>query len=228
MSVWESWAPATCYPDHCFCEGLREGLVRQPSNTWSSLAFCVAGLWMLKEWVAQRESRGFSSGQAVVFAVATFLVGATSAFYHASLSFIGQWMDVQSMYLLVLAVFAVNVDALRPERPKRFTVMYVGLNLLLGVLLVQVPTARRYAFFGVILAVVVTEIWLRRRALRGWVMNPLLGAMGVQATAFGIWGLDITHTVCEPGSLMQGHAVWHALGAVASMLLWRYYRGPVR
>ena len=225
--MWESWSPATCYPDHCFCEGVRDGLVRQPANTWSSLAFSLAALWMLKEWAGRRESRGFTSGQALVFIAASFLVGVTSAFYHASLSFFGQWLDVQSMYLVVLAVFAVNVDALRPGAPRRFTLLYVGLNLLLGVLLIYVPVARRYAFFGVILAVVLTEVMLRRRALRDWPLRALYGALAVQALAFGIWTLDITHTVCDPWSLAQGHAVWHCLGAVAAFLLWRFFRRPV-
>ena len=32
--------------------------------------------------------------------------------------------------------------------------------------------------------------------------------------------------LCDPGSLLQGHAAWHTLGAFASFGLWRYFRGP--
>ena len=45
--MWEGWQLATCMPDDCFCEAVRDGAVRQPSNTWSSLTFCVAALAML-------------------------------------------------------------------------------------------------------------------------------------------------------------------------------------
>jgi len=43
------------------------------------------------------------------------------------------------------------------------------------------------------------------------------------ATAFLIWGLDISKTICNPHSPLQGHAVWHLLGAVAAGFLYLYY-----
>ncbi len=224
--MWDAWTPATCWPDHCFCEAVRDGLVRQPANTWSSLAFCVGGVVMAIELVRRRESRGLSPFEAACFALASFFVGAGSAFYHASLTFFGQWLDVESMYLLVLVAFAVNVDALRPRAPKRFLAVYVGVNLLLGALLVWVPLLRRFAFAFVVLSVVLTDVLLRRRGLRAWPLAPLGTAAGVMALAFGIWILDTTHVLCVPTSLLQGHAAWHVLGAVATYFLWRYFRGP--
>ena len=226
--MWEQWSPATCWPDSCFCEGVRDGLIRQPANTWSSLAFCLAGLVMAVELVRRRESRGFAPVEAACFALAAVLVGSTSAFYHASLSFVGQWLDVQSMYLLILAAFAVNLDALRPHEPRRFLLVYGVVNLLLGLLLVWVPVLRRFAFAGVVLSVLVTEVLLRRRGLRDWRLGPLVTAAGVMAVAFGIWILDTTRVLCAPDSLVQGHAVWHVLGAVSTFFLWRYFRGPGR
>jgi len=212
--MWESVAQATCMPDHCFCEAVRDGLVRQPANTWSSFTFCVAALFMAFE-----RRRGV---EAWCFIAAVFLVGVTSAVYHASLSFIGQTLDVQSMYLLVLAVVALNVDDLRPGKPRRFLATYLISNAALGVLLVAVPEVRRYAFGLAIALIVGTEWALRRRKLRDWPLKPLFATAAVQGLAFGIWVLDTTHTVCEPHSLLQGHAAWHTLGAVATLLLWRY------
>ncbi|MBS1150839.1 MAG: hypothetical protein H6Q89_2537 [Myxococcaceae bacterium] len=225
--MWETWSKATCWPDACFCEGIREGLIGQPANTWSSLAFCGVGVLIAAEQLGRRgtASRGMRVGEAYCLAAAAFLLGATSAFYHASLTFLGQWLDVQSMYLLGLLALAVNLDALRPGQPRRFLWTYVGLNLALGVLLVEVPALRRFAFGGVLAAILASEVLLRRRGLRDWSLRPLVAATGVQGFAFGIWTLDLTHVVCDPNSLLQGHAVWHALGAVASWLLWRYYAG---
>lgn len=218
--MWEALAPATCMPDHCFCEAVRDGWVRQPANTWSSLTFCAAAAVMALE-----KRRGV---EAWCFVIAVFLVGATSAVYHASLSFIGQTLDVQSMYLLVLAVVALNLDDLSPGKPKRFLFTYLASNLALGVVLVAVPEVRRYAFGLAIALIVGTETLLRRKKLRDWPLRPLFAAAGVQGLAFGIWVLDTTHTVCRPDSLVQGHAAWHTLGAVATLLLWRYLKasGP--
>jgi len=43
MSFWSDLAPATCLPDSCFCEAIGDGLIRQPSNTWSNPGFCLVG-----------------------------------------------------------------------------------------------------------------------------------------------------------------------------------------
>ena len=121
-------------------------------------------------------------------------------------------------------VMAVNLDSLRPGKAKWFLPMYLGFNVVLGVLLVLVPEFRRYGFAGVIAAVVATEGVLRRRGLRDWPLQPLFVAIALQAVAFVIWNLDRTHLVCDPTLPIQGHAVWHALGALAAYALWRYFR----
>jgi hypothetical protein len=88
-----------------------------------------------------------------------------------------------------------------------------------------VPTFRRVGFGLAIAAVVLTEVVVRARGLRAGPLGFLVLAAAVQAVAFGIWTLDLTRTVCAPHSLVQGHALWHVLGAVATALLWRYSRG---
>ncbi|MBL8922131.1 MAG: ceramidase domain-containing protein [Myxococcaceae bacterium] len=223
-SFWSDFTPATCMPDGCFCEAVGHGLIRQPSNTWSNLGFCLVGAFMALEWARQKNAGGLRSVEAVLFALAVFLVGVTSGLYHASLTFFGQTLDVQSMYLVVLLAFAVNLDALLGSR--RAVPLYVGLNVVLGVLLVTVPVFRRWAFALVIVAILVTEVLLRVRGRRTWPVRLLLATVAVQGLAFAIWALDTLRLVCDPHGLVQGHAVWHLLGAVATFLLWRYYRQP--
>ena len=104
-----------------------------------------------------------------------------------------------------------------------FLVSYVGLNAVLGVLLVLVPEFRRFGFAGVIASVLLSELVLRRRTLRDWSSSLLIRAAAIQGVAFIIWNLDRAHIVCDPQFPLQGHAVWHALGAVASFQLWRYF-----
>ena len=47
--------------------------------------------------------------------------------------------------------------------------------------------------------------------------------VGTMAAGFVIWILDQTGVACLPGSLLQGHALWHIFGAYAVWLLYRYY-----
>ncbi len=47
-------------------------------------------------------------------------------------------------------------------------------------------------------------------------------ALTSMLVAFTIWNLS-QRGWCDPDSLVQGHAVWHLLGAVAAYLLFRLY-----
>ena len=40
--------------------------------------------------------------------------------------------------------------------------------------------------------------------------------------AFAIWNAS-QHGLCDPRSLLQGHAVWHLLGAASAYLLFRLW-----
>jgi len=40
--------------------------------------------------------------------------------------------------------------------------------------------------------------------------------------AFAIWNASKAW-LCQPHSLVQGHAIWHLLGAVSAYFLYRYY-----
>ncbi len=101
---WSMWRPATCLPDACFCEAIGAGFIRQPIDTWSNLAFVLVGLLILEDVLRPSSTRSNLLAQrrtyGVVYAVAVILIGLGSWFYHASLTFVGQWFDVMGMYLL--------------------------------------------------------------------------------------------------------------------------------
>jgi len=47
MNIWADLRPASCYPDKCQCEGVRDALIRQPSAFFSSVAYIIAGFFDL-------------------------------------------------------------------------------------------------------------------------------------------------------------------------------------
>ncbi|MEO7070468.1 MAG: hypothetical protein ABI131_08250, partial [Nostocoides sp.] len=79
--------------------------------------------------------------------------------------------------------------------------------------------------FGLLLfAAVVGEALLWRRGVS--VRNPRWGlaAVGAMGLAFAIWTQAKTGSpLCRPHSLIQGHAIWHLLDAVAAYALYRLY-----
>jgi Ceramidase len=194
--------PATCLPDACFCEAVRTGLIAQPANTWSSLAFVLVGAWI----VARSPMK--------LYGAATIAIGLGSAFYHASLTFVGQVADIFGMYLLVTYVLVFNASRLWPRVAAMFVVLYATLNVALLAAQIAFPQSRRYLFAAIVAVVLILET--RARGIdRKW----LCWALASLSAGFVLWTLDITHRLCDPKSLLQGHAVWHVLGAIAAWCL---------
>jgi len=83
---------------------------------------------------------------------------------------------------------------------------------------VTTPALRR-PVFAILLTLALIVEWRAARAGRRW-----LGAGAVvMLVAFLFWLLDQQRLVCAPDSLLQGHALWHLLGAGAAACLYRSY-----
>jgi hypothetical protein len=229
---WAGWRPATCWPAACFCEAIRDGVFRQPANTWSSLGFVLAGLLGAGRGLADNRpaaplrNRNLSTstaGYPLLLGGALISIGLGSAFYHASLSFLGQLVDVSGMNLLATYLIAYAL-ARTSGSGRGAIVLYVMLNLLLALAVAAIPGLRR-SIFALLLAIgLVLELrYVRAGKIRidlAW----LKLALAVMALAYAIWLLDLTRVACAPTSWLQGHAIWHGLGAISALLLYRYYR----
>lgn len=214
--------PASCMPDSCFCEAIRSEGIRQPANAWSSLAFVVVAAMVLLRWRRMRSAG--SAAYALLYAFTLFVVGLGSAYFHATLSFRGQFADVLGMYLIATFALLHSIGQSRVFSGALFFGAYIAANALLAALLYWLPNYRRLIFGLLILAVLFVEVLIRRRDGPRSNTRDLWIAAAVMGLAFAIWILDFTRVVCAPESWVQGHAVWHVLGAVAAWYLFRYYR----
>lgn len=228
-SPWEGWQPATCMPNDCFCEAISATLIKQPTNTISSFLFVVVGFVIaIRPLTSWKRETGLvynpdfhSHLYSTTYAAALILLGLGSAFFHASLTFVGQTVDVLGMYLLITFPLAYSLSRLL-RMPARLTVCVYGVsNALLLWGLIAMPEFRRQTFAVLVILVLVLEIVVR---LKGYRSNAklILGALGLVVAGFVLWVLDISGTVCSPASLMQGHALWHAAGAGSAALLYGY------
>lgn len=217
-SPWEGLRPATCMPAGCFCEGIRDAFVRQPANTLSGLLFVPVGAWILR-----------SSGRALgLLGGAAILVGVGTAFYHASLTFVGQTVDVLGMYLLVSFLLLHAAGRVHPLSTRTLYAIYAALNAGLLALLVLAPGLRRPAFAALVVATLAAEALARARGTRRMHAGWLAAAVATLAAGYAAWVLDHRGTLCDPASLLQGHALWHAAGALATGFMFLYLRseGP--
>lgn len=220
FAPWAGWRPATCLPDRCFCEAIHAGIIRQPANTWSSLAFVLAAFWVARTVIRSPRERRPALGPAEgwLLVASLVIVGLGSAFYHASLTFVGQVIDVSGMYLIATFMLLHRLGPRWGLPPVGSVLVFVVVNAGLMTAQVTTPSLRRVVFAGLLLAAIAVG-WSSSRGGRRWLG---LGALTMSA-AFAIWVLDLFRIVCAPESVFQGHAVWHLLGALAAICLFRSY-----
>jgi hypothetical protein len=222
---WAVYAPATCTTTRCFCELPRAGsYVVQPANSYSSYGYAFAGFLMMVLARGRDWSSGFHPIAATVFGITAIFVGLGSVLLHATLTLWGQFFDVMGMYL-TSGFMLVSALARWRDMPMRTAALLycVVVGALLSVLY-WVPEVRRSLFAVVLLAAIIVElVFARPRRPEVKTSYYLMGIL-TKAIAFTIWNLDQNGVVCTPESLLQGHAVWHVLGASALWLTFLYYR----
>lgn len=211
-------------PSQCFCEAINTNLLRQPANSLSSFAFVFVGVFVL---VLKQNEKRFPAIYKTIFGAAAIVIGIGSAFYHASMTFIGQFFDVFGMYLMVVFVFVYALERLFAFNHRTTLTLYFGLNFLLAMMLIYVPETRRYLFGLVLITGLIIEI-IARRTKKIFVETKWWNiGFALFATAFVIWIVDNKKIICDPHSILQGHAVWHLLGAIAMLMLYAYYGSEV-
>jgi hypothetical protein len=180
------------------CERCRPGLVSQPTNTVTSLAYVVAGADLLRRDQADR-----------AFAWAVIGVGVGSVAYHGPGGRWGRWLHdatLLSMLGLLVASDLTVHDGRRLPGPVIGAVVAAA-----GVAAHPVSSEVAQVTVGAAAAAAET-----RRIVRGGgrrepaVSGPLLVA-GLVGQVLGRTG----RPWCRPDSPLQAHGAWHVLSAAA-------------
>lgn len=218
--------PATCLATHCFCEAVHDGPILQPANTVSSLAYLALGAWALSRLVRAPGAHGSSSRiLAPGVALAACVIGLSSAFYHATLTFLGQYLDVMSMYLLGALLVAGALWRRGTVGERGALVLFLSMILTLGIAQYLQPELRRVLFAAVLVPGIALELTARvHGAGRDRLdLRPLRTGVALVLVAYGFWLADQSRVLCWPDSWFQGHSAWHTLTAIAAVLLVAHY-----
>jgi hypothetical protein len=242
-SPWAGWARDGCEIANCYCEPLTDGFIAQPIAAFSNLGFILAGLLMLATPL-DPTARSLMRAQPAfprLFALTALGTGVGSFFYHASLTRLGEWLDLVGLYLFTSFLLVYNLARLgRPPRSHvPWVALYAGLNIAGGA---QMFWAREWqqVVFGLLAAgaLAVEALVLIRRRLspcpperreRG-AEPPANGGPRVQwgflvaaLVSFGL-GVVLWVTPCSAGLPFPPHAGWHVLAAATQGWLFAYYR----
>ena len=226
---WSNYRPADCLPHNCFCEAIGNGLIRQPINAYTNIAYVLIGIiilvylsrtkhqFMLRSPISNLPRKLF-----ILFGIACIAVGIGSFLYHASFIFLGEELDDDSMYLIGSFMLFFELAHHHKISTRQFILYYLILNLLLETLIYFLPVVRGGVFaILVVTSIVLVEVSIHRKIVSSQ-RRQFYTAIGLFGVAYFIWILDKTHLLCYPTSLFQGHAIWHLVSALAALMYFFY------
>ncbi len=209
---WDNFEPATIE----FCEERLCSIIAEPSNTWSNLFFLFSGIIIL--WNCRKNISDYTT----MIGITTILVGINSFIFHMSGKWIGEYLDVSSMYLISGLFVTFNIRRLLYWSNLKLTIFYATFTTFFMILLWNFRSYGIWMFVLQVAIAGVLEIRLHRKHgagvdhkyLRLFIITFILG--------FSSWILDVRKIVCDPQNhFITGHAIWHFCN---SLVLYYYYK----
>jgi hypothetical protein len=217
-----------------FCEAFRPGLIKQPANTWSNLGFIFGGLLMasqLSRGVFSASKNSFTDGifYGTFFSCIAVFLGPGSMAMHASGTDIGGFFDMLSMYLVASFALSYSMQRYFSWGHLQFFISFT-LILITCLWADKQPFHIGFGFFGETVFAFYITLTIIFEGLNTYVRKMhhkiIWGFVALAAilAALGIWSVSGTDgPLCDPNSLLQGHAAWHLLDAVSVYGLFRLY-----
>ena len=240
--VWSGWAESAELRHPAYAERVYvDDVLRTRSDTWSNLAYVLVGFYVLAlGWHDLRRQPPANAGyvirtpaMSILFGLACCYLGFGSGLFHASLTRLGQQLDVAAMYSPLVVAIAINVGRWVPRlntAGDRAGVptwpILAGLALITCFLLYEYKWSMRSSvvlptLILIVAAFAVLDRFQRRSRLS--VPLLLLSLAGLVAARI-CWVMDVKGTFSGPDTWLQGHAVWHLLTALSLTTIYLYYR----
>ncbi|NNC96118.1 MAG: hypothetical protein HKN92_11195 [Chitinophagales bacterium] len=242
-NIWGGWEAAFGNA-YSFCE-LDRGpcSVRQPINTWSNLGFLIVGLISLTFGINDFRRRKINTQSLIVkYPAFSIMMGISciyvffgSFFYHASLTYFFQKMDITGIYALMISILAYNTYVLFPkykfkakERDSHHVIIPAAILIFLLFYFYVWKLNINYLFPLIVFITFVLKYMIIRSGAHAKAFLRYLGIGLVSIVLAGaMWILDFTDLLCSPYSVLQGHAVWHILCAISALFIYFYYRSDL-
>ena len=236
-SVWEGMVVSQSALTVEYCEfNHPERFFHQPVNTYSNLIYFFYGMVVfqlgLKDWKAftNREANTVRKFPylSLLLAANFIYLSIGSAFFHSSLTWMGQRMDMNATYGLTLSLIGIGLVqvSVKKELSSRMQLDIVGGLLLLIAsflpLALQISSSILLPSLFLILLVLAIINYFQYPTQR----IPVLGGLSfiLLALAIQIRTLDVAKVNCDPMSIWQGHALWHLLTATSSLCMYFYFQ----
>jgi Ceramidase len=233
-SFWEGMKLSNSVSTHEFCETIEmDSFFRQRSNAWSNLIYFFFGMLILQQAREDFSLRKNESGIAG-FSALSFTLGFCfiylclgSTFFHASLTWAGQRMDMNAVYSVALTICVLGIYVLFLDKPhfsKWKPVIIAGLLLLIISFIWVHLVTRATLLLPLLLSIsTVISIFSQLKYPKRFQFFFAILSLVLLLSANGLRIMDVSKIGCDSQSLIQGHAVWHLLTAAGAFSQYLYF-----
>lgn len=208
----------------------------QPINTYSNLAYFFWGvLILLIAWQDYRNRTNSHLNRLEDFPLLSGLMGICfvylsvgSAFFHASLTYAGQRVDMNGTYGIMLTLIGIALYHVFHKitlTPVQKYVWILSLVLVIGLFLevaLRVSSSQLVPALILFLNGLMVVHYFQFRKERS-IMLVIISFVLI-VIAIKIRTLDVQKVGCDPNSIVQGHALWHLLTALSSFCSYSFFR----
>jgi 1-acyl-sn-glycerol-3-phosphate acyltransferase len=193
------------------CEAGDAGMFVQDVNAWSSLAYVAVGVVIAAVVVRRRVAPVF-----LALAAAAVAEGVGSVLYHGRGGDAARIVHDGALTAMLGFIAGWHVARMRPGRAAAGALVGLGLGAVAGVAGGASSAAVTNAFVGAATVLIAgSEVLARRRRLPA-IWNA--GTLALVAIALLSWILGRSGSpVCDAGSWVQPHGLWHTLSAVVAL-----------
>ena len=243
--VWSDWTESRELRRPAYAERIYpEDLFRTQANTWSNLAYVLVGFYAIGLGCRDLRQKPPVEGgylvntpaMSILFGAACCYLGFGSGLFHASLTRLGQQLDVAAMYAPLVVFIAINLGRWISgvEKSKRLEVIpvwaiLVGLVLLASFLLYRYKWSMSSSRVLPTLILIVAAFALLDRFRPRCKMAARWLVLSTVALVIAriCWQMDVAGKFSGPDARLQGHAIWHLLTALSLGCMYIYFRSEM-
>ena len=236
-SIWEGMEISKSALMVEYCEFNDTGkLFHQSMNTYSNLVYFFFGIFICLIGKQDANNQGLNlKNRLANFPELSFLIGISfiylsfgSAFFHASLTWIGQRVDMNGTYSLSISILLIAFYQVfhKIELSKAAKKRLIIFALILIICFYQIALL---ISSSILLPIFIFSAWLliainyfqfsKERSL----ILALFSIISI-VIALKIRTMDVQKVNCDPFSLYQGHSLWHFLAGLSSFCSYAFFR----
>ena len=234
-SIWQNMTISKSALVGEYCEfNNPDRFFHQSMNTYSNLVYFFLGVLICQIAWQDYRSRNFQNRLAN-FPLLSALMGFCfiylsfgSAFFHASLTWAGQRVDMNGTYSITLTLVSIGLYHVLhkinlSERAKQIWI------LLMVVIILSFYQVHLLISSGILVPVLILLMLIlmginyfqfpQKRYLLLGLLSLVLIIIAVKIRA-----MDVQKINCDPYSLYQGHSIWHLLAGLSSFCNYAFFR----